>query len=122
MPNPKSLRFESRVRLISPAGNHIRTVHAEEAERLVHEGTAERCGNRRRAAEIQLVESLIARPVRSCSPPSVRQYMGQSYTFREAVGHDGAMGHVTQFKYINPEDRKIFILAITDCLSVRNAE
>jgi hypothetical protein len=95
---------------------HVRCVHAEEAARLVSSGRAT-AREGRRVAEIELVDSIGSFRRGPCTPTSIRQYAGQKYTYREGVGDDEVFAHVTQFKYINPKDRKIFLLAVTDCMA-----
>ncbi len=115
-------KFAPRVQVLSPAGAHVYTIHAEEAARMVKDGQAKLRGSGRRMREIELLESLSDAQRGPSSAPSLRQYMGQVYTRREAVGSaDGVIGHVTQFKYIDPRDRPLFLLSVTDCLSPRPA-
>ncbi len=115
-------RFAPRVRVISPAGDHIYTVHAEEAARMVRSGQAEKRGGARRVAQIALVCSLMGERRGPCSPASVRQYTGQKYTYRQAITREGAVvAYVTAFKHISKRDRPLFLLRVTDCLSERVA-
>ena len=111
-------KFAPRVQILSPAGAFIYTVHAEEASRLVDSGQAKRRGCGRRACEVELLQSLSEEQREPPSPPSLRNYMGQAYTRREAVGgSEGVIGYVQQFKRINPRDRPLFMLSVTDCMS-----
>src|ERR1039458_6748514 len=94
-------KFAPRVQILSPAGAFIYTVHAEEASRMVKAGQAKLRGCGRRIREIELLQSLSNEqrgPSSASSAPSLRQYMGQAYTRREAVGgSEGVIGHVYQF-------------------------
>jgi hypothetical protein len=116
---PRPHKFTPRVRVISSTGDHIYTVHAEEAARMVGAGQAATRGGRRRVAEIELQYSLFRFDRKPCSPPSLRQYMGQRYTRREEIrdGDNEVVAYLTQLKRIDPRDRAIFRLSVTDCIS-----
>ena len=114
------MKFAPRVRVLSQAGDHVYTTHAEAAATLISKGSAKHRGSRRRVAEIELIESIDSQQRKPCSTPSLRQYMGQKYTRVEEIREgDEVVAHVLQFKHINPRDRALFMLAVTDCMSER---
>ena len=119
MPSPsQNLKFAPRVRVVSPSGDHVFTTHPEDAAALISTGRAKHCGSRRRVAVIELIESIDSQQRRPCSIPSLRQYMGQKYTRVEEIREgDEVVAHVLQFKHIDPRDRALFMLAVTDCMS-----
>lgn len=85
---------------------------------MVQTGQAKCRGKMRRTAHIELTWSLAQHRRKPCTPPSLSHYMGQKYTYREALKEGGdVVAYVTQFKYIDPRDRPLFLLAIEDCRS-----
>jgi hypothetical protein len=122
MADPRSDRFASRVQVISPAGDHVYRVHAEEAARMVKAGQAKRRGSGRRVGQIELLHSLSNAQRGPSSTLSLWQYTGQQYTYREEIKNgDEVVAHVMQLKYIDPRDRAIFLLSVTDCMSSKAA-
>jgi hypothetical protein len=115
-PRPKN-EFAPRVQVVSPTGEHVFTVHAEEAANMVRAGKARKTREGRRVAVIALTRSLANEERSPCSRPSIRQFMGQSYTYRRALKEgDEIVAYTTEFKYIDPRDRAIFLLSVTDCM------
>lgn len=119
MPNPRPKNeFAPRVRVVSPAGEHVFTVHAEEAANLVSAGKARKTRDGRRVGVIALTTSLAGEQRAPCSLPSIRHFMGQSYTYRRALKEgDEIVAYTTEFKHIDPRDRHIFLLSVTDCMA-----
>jgi hypothetical protein len=108
------------VRVVSPSGDHVFTTHPEDAAALISTGRAKHCGSRRRVAVIELIESIYSQRYQPCSTPSLRQYTGQKYTRIEEIREgDEVVARVLQFKQIDPRDRPLFQLAVTDCMVER---
>jgi hypothetical protein len=112
------MTFSPKVFVFSPAGTLAYQVHAERAARLIESHRARAIGSGKAVRNIQLLLTL-GSPTDTPTDASIGQYMGQRYTFREAVGTDGTVGHCATFKYIHPKDRPLFRLSVTDCLSDR---
>ena len=89
---------------------------------MVKAGQAKRRGSGRRVGQIELLHSLSTAQRGQSSPQSLRQYMGQQYTYLEEIKNgDEVVAHVMQLKHIDPRDREVFLLSITDCMSSRAA-
>lgn len=116
------LQFASRVRVRALDGRHVFTAHAAEAARLVHTGKA-RPVDGPKVRVIELVQSLSCQAKALCTPASIKQYMGQKYTYRERlIEGEEIVGSVLQFRYIDPVDRPIFLLSVTDCMAQNSTE
>lgn len=134
-------RFHRKVVIYSPGGRHVRTVHAELAERMIREGTARRrCrGNRPiRALELIAAAGLTGQGRPTAATP--QRLLGQKYTYWEALKQDAAcpaclgvvaeecwlcggegivretFGHVLSLRRIARSTRWAFLLSLLDCL------
>ncbi len=107
---------------------------------MIRDGQAQRKCSGRTMRALTLTHSLAHESRRPCSPLSLRNLMGQAYTFREPLTAPakcpecggGARGcalcggagtvqetvsHCTSFKRIDPRDRKVFVSSLLDCLT-----
>lgn len=95
------------------------SVPPDEAERLISHGAVV-CDRRgATVCAIRLARQIEA-PIRPPSPPSVTQYMGQRYTYRQSLdGGNGQVARCFDFKHIAQGDRDLFCLSVTDNLGPR---
>lgn len=111
---PKQVKFAARVQVVAADGRWLFTVHGQEAKRLLRSGTVRPQGKEHRLGVVELIESLAGLRKRPCSPASIQI---PKYVYRERlVEGEDVVATVLQFRYINPKDRPLFRLAVTDCL------
>lgn len=104
------MKLNTRVEVCTTSGELLYRTHRADAQRMLNDHSAVRVHK----ARIRLVLHP-GSPHRRPSVLTVAAYMGQRYTFREQL----ASARVLQLKRINPADRGIFRLAVTDCLRVK---
>ncbi len=111
------ISFASRV-LVYANGSLVYSTHAERAARLMQEGAiVQRKSKKGKVFELS-VATFASRPPKPPTAPSLSMYMGQKYTITERTKNAAGEidGRVCQYKWINPGDRPLFVLAVTDCM------
>lgn len=104
--------------MISSVGRVLGTITGMEAHRLHTERGASIHDQRAGVIRAVQLHNELPAPQRSPTPPTVRMYMGQSYTHRRhlAKGEERRGELSVEFRYIHPDDRPLFCLSVTDCL------
>ena len=96
------------MQLLASTSRVLGSVHAQEAERLVEAGAQihDRRGGLVRG--IQLSERFPA-PRKLPTPPSIHQYMGQRYTYKQVLNAgNGQTARCIDFKKIHTDDKPLF--------------
>jgi hypothetical protein len=110
-------QFATRVQLYGSNNRFLGNVPANEAERLHVTGGAAIHDQRGHTVRAIRLSNPIGNPRKPPSPPSIHQYMGQHYTHREKIGGKEQFARLVQFNYIHPDDKPLFCLSVTDCLT-----
>jgi hypothetical protein len=112
----KTIQFATRVQLLASTGRVLGSVPAREAERLKQAGATIHDSRGGFVRGIQLSERLPA-PSKAPSPPSIHQYMGQRYTYKQPLdAGNGQTARCIDLKFIHPDDHDLFCLSVTDNL------
>jgi len=108
------LSFTARVQVCAPASSNILfQIHGERAQQLIDSGTARPVDRGKKIGKIELVESISRQRRGEPHKPSLSDYAGWRATYRQRLT-DAAP--VVSLKRIDPRDRPLFRLAVTDCL------
>jgi len=115
------MEFASQVRVYAPGQVFLFRATPKKAEWLLRQGGARRWGDGRVVRAIEVAHTLSTLPHserQEPTPTTVRDYMGQTYTYRQRLRNaDGEVDHrVVQLKPIHSALRDLFRLSVTDCL------
>ncbi len=108
------MEFTNRVELRDFVGRLLKTIPSREATAMIVSARAKAC-DRQRNGRVRGIQLTAALPVRIGlpKPPSLAQYMGQRYTFRDPKTHAVELRKIIHGE---DEDRDLYRLAVTDNL------